>query len=107
MVIDVGEMQFMNNEDNFHARTTYTDLPAPAPGRHLLRLWLATPESEGGWKVAFHNSDAKKRSGVQVDRRPAKVLFYPERSKDMTHNQEISYMISIHCSECSHNEAIR
>lgn len=78
MVLDVGDIQFMNNENIFHARTAYKDRPAPAPGRHLLRLWLATPESEGGWKLPFHDSDAKKRGGVQVDDRPAKVLFYPE-----------------------------
>ena len=78
MVLDVGDIQFMNNEDLFHARTEYKDHPLPAPGRHLLRLWLATPESEGGWKLPFHDSDWKKRGGVQVDDRPAKVLFHPE-----------------------------
>ena len=32
-----------------------------------MRLWLATPESEGGWKLPFHDSEEKKRGGIQVD----------------------------------------
>jgi hypothetical protein len=78
MKLDVGDVQFMNNEDLFHARTAYKDDTPPAPGRHLLRLWLATPESEGGWKLPFHDSDAKKRGGVQVDDRPPVALFNAE-----------------------------
>ena len=78
MVLAVGDVQFMNNEDIFHARTAFKDHPPPAPGRHLLRLWLSTPESEGGWRLPFHDSDAKKRGGVQVDERPARVVLYPE-----------------------------
>jgi len=36
-----------------------------------MRLWLATPESEGGWKLPFSDSEHKKRGGIQVnDTRP-------------------------------------
>ena len=67
MILDVGDIQFLSNEHVLHARTEYRDHPPPAPRRHLMRLWLATPESEGGWKLPFHDSQEKKRGGIQVD----------------------------------------
>ncbi|KAI4150499.1 MAG: hypothetical protein LQ340_004033 [Diploschistes diacapsis] len=70
MVLEVGDIQFLSNEHIFHARTAYRDYPPPAPRRHLMRLWLATPESEGGWKLPFHDSGEKKRGGIQVDDTP-------------------------------------
>lgn len=67
MVLDVGDIQFVSNEHVLHSRTAYKDYPPPAPRRHLMRLWLATPEGEGGWKLPFHDSDEKKRGGIQVN----------------------------------------
>lgn len=67
MVLEVGDIQFLSNEHVLHARTAYTDHPPPAPRRHLMRLWLATPESEGGWRLPFADSLEKKRGGIQVD----------------------------------------
>ncbi|KUI57404.1 hypothetical protein VP1G_04679 [Cytospora mali] len=70
MVLEVGDIQFLSDAHILHARTEYKDFPPPNPRRHLLRLWLATPESEGGWALPFHDSDEKKRGGIQVDNRP-------------------------------------
>lgn len=70
MVLEVGDIQFVSNEHVLHARTAYKDYPAPAPRRHLMRLWLSTPESEGGWKLPFHDSNEKKRGGIQVNDNP-------------------------------------
>ncbi|KAJ6086136.1 hypothetical protein N7486_010417 [Penicillium sp. IBT 16267x] len=67
MVLDIGDIQFLANSHILHARTAYTDHAPPAPRRHLMRLWLATPESEGGWKLPFWDSNEKKRGGIQVD----------------------------------------
>ncbi|MCJ1327306.1 hypothetical protein MMC10_003974 [Thelotrema lepadinum] len=67
MVLEVGDIQFLSNEHVFHARTAYKDHAPPAPRRHLMRLWLATPEGEGGWRLPFHDSGERKRGGVQVD----------------------------------------
>ena len=53
------------------------DLP-PAPGRHLLRLWLATCEEEGGWALPMPDSKEKKRGGVQVDNTPPKAPLVAE-----------------------------
>ncbi|EER23954.1 hypothetical protein CPC735_053240 [Coccidioides posadasii C735 delta SOWgp] len=70
MILDVGDIQFLANSHVLHARTAYKDYPPPAPRRHLMRLWLATPESEGGWKIPFWDSDEKKRGGIQVNDQP-------------------------------------
>ena len=70
MVLEVGDIQFLSNVHVLHARTEYKDHAPPAPRRHLMRLWLATPESEGGWKLPFHDSEEKKRGGIQVDDQP-------------------------------------
>lgn len=70
MILDIGDIQFLSNEHVFHARTEYKDYPPPAPRRHLMRLWLSTPEDEGGWRLPFHDSKEKKRGGIQVDDTP-------------------------------------
>ncbi|KAF4635504.1 hypothetical protein G7Y89_g2601 [Cudoniella acicularis] len=70
MILEVGDIQFLSNEHVLHARTEYKDHTPPAPRRHLMRLWLATPESEGGWKLPFHDSAEKKRGGIQVNDNP-------------------------------------
>ncbi|KAA6413026.1 MAG: taurine catabolism dioxygenase [Lasallia pustulata] len=67
MILEVGDIQFLSNLHVLHARTEYKDHAPPAPRRHLMRLWLATPEGEGGWKLPFHDSAEKKRGGIQVD----------------------------------------
>ncbi|KAF7952820.1 hypothetical protein EAE96_006046 [Botrytis aclada] len=67
MILEIGDIQFLSNEHVLHARTAYKDHAPSAPRRHLMRLWLATPESEGGWKLPFHDSNEKKRGGIQVN----------------------------------------
>ena len=67
MTLEVGDIQFLSNSHVLHARTEYIDHAPPAPRRHLMRLWLATPESEGGWHLPFHDREEKKRGGIQVD----------------------------------------
>ncbi|KAL7422613.1 hypothetical protein Q5752_003261 [Cryptotrichosporon argae] len=70
MILDVGDIQFVADTHVFHARTAYVDYPPPYPRRHLLRLWLATPVADGGWKRPFPDSDYIKRGGVQVNSTP-------------------------------------
>ncbi|KAF2084587.1 Clavaminate synthase-like protein [Saccharata proteae CBS 121410] len=67
MILEVGDIQFLSNEHVLHARTEYKDYPPPAPRRHLMRLWLSTPASEGGWKLPFADANEKKRGGIQVN----------------------------------------
>ena len=67
MILEVGDIQFLSNMHVLHARTAYKDHAPPTPRRHLMRLWLATPEGEGGWVLPFKDSREKKRGGIQVD----------------------------------------
>ena len=72
MILEVGDIQFLANSHILHARTAYRD-HAPGSGlprRHLMRLWLATPEDEAGWRLPFEDSKEKKRGGIQVDDTP-------------------------------------
>jgi hypothetical protein len=38
-----GDIQFLHNHVTLHSRTAYEDYPEESRKRHLLRLWLATP----------------------------------------------------------------
>lgn len=78
MILEVGDIQFVANTHVFHARTKFKDHDPPMPKRHLLRLWLALPENEGGWKLPFHDSNHKKRSGVQVNDNPHVANMDPD-----------------------------
>ncbi|WVQ80576.1 hypothetical protein IAT38_002681 [Cryptococcus sp. DSM 104549] len=71
MILAVGDIQFVADTHVLHARTAYVDYPPPAPRRHLLRLWLATPEEEGGWKRPYPDSSYRKRGGIQVNQQVA------------------------------------
>jgi hypothetical protein len=79
MILEPGDIQLLANGHVLHARTAYKDWPAGSVDeqgrervrRHLMRLWLAVPESEGGLRTPFADSDEKKRGGIQVgDRAP-------------------------------------
>lgn len=78
MILEIGDIQFLSNLHVLHSRTAYKDYPPPAPRRHLMRLWLATPENEGGWKLPFPDSTHKKRGGVQVNDTPPRALLDAE-----------------------------
>lgn len=75
MVLEPGDVQLLANTHVLHARTAYTDWPdgavdergKPRRQRQLMRLWLATPEDEGGWRLPYWDSRQKKRAGIQVD----------------------------------------
>ncbi len=44
MVLERGDMQFVNNHVLVHSRTHFEDYDAPERRRHLLRLWLSVPD---------------------------------------------------------------
>ncbi|KAG8625561.1 hypothetical protein KVT40_005962 [Elsinoe batatas] len=70
MILEIGDIQFLSNAHILHARTAYKDHAPPLPRRHLMRLWLATPHSEGGWNLPFEDNEHKKRGGIQVNDNP-------------------------------------
>lgn len=78
MVMQVGEIQFLHNQHILHRRTAYEDFEDPTPKRHLMRIWMATPEGEGGWRLPFWDRDCGRRGGVQVDEREAVVVLDAE-----------------------------
>jgi hypothetical protein len=43
--MEPGDFQLVNNYCVLHARTNFEDYAEPDRRRHLLRLWLATPNS--------------------------------------------------------------
>jgi len=66
MVLEIGDVQFVSCNHVLHARTAYVDYPSPAPKRQLMRLWLATSESSGGWAIPVHDSDYPRRGGITI-----------------------------------------
>ena len=44
MTFEPGDIQLLHNHVALHRRSTYEDWPDPDRKRHLLRLWLATPD---------------------------------------------------------------
>ncbi|KIW47553.1 uncharacterized protein PV06_00243 [Exophiala oligosperma] len=70
MTLEQGDIQFVTNTHNLHARSAYQDAADPTKKRWLQRLWLATSEEEGGWPLPFADSRYAKRGGVQVNKTP-------------------------------------
>lgn len=46
MALERGDMQLLNNYVTLHSRTPFEDYDEPDCKRHLLRLWLAVPNSQ-------------------------------------------------------------
>jgi Taurine catabolism dioxygenase TauD, TfdA family len=45
MVLEQGDIQFLNNRVMVHSRTQFEDHEDPSRKRHLLRLWLSIPDA--------------------------------------------------------------
>ena len=45
MMFEPGDIQFLNNHITMHSRTAFEDYPEPERKRHLLRMWLAMPNT--------------------------------------------------------------
>jgi hypothetical protein len=59
-----GDIQFLHNHVVVHSRTAYEDYAEPEKKRHLLRLWLATPDGRplpGGFANRYHNLEPGQR----------------------------------------------
>jgi alpha-ketoglutarate-dependent taurine dioxygenase len=48
MTLQQGDIQFVTNTHNLHARSACKDAEDPTKKRWLQRLWLSTPEEESG-----------------------------------------------------------
>lgn len=66
MVLEPGDMQFLNSHVTYHARSEFEDDPRPEHKRLLYRLWLSTPVSRAlpeGHEVLWRNIGAGQRRG--------------------------------------------
>lgn len=66
MVLEPGDMQFLNSHVTYHARSEFEDDPRPQYKRLLYRLWLSTPDSRAlpeGHEVLWRNIGAGQRRG--------------------------------------------
>jgi hypothetical protein len=66
MVLNPGDIQFLNSHVTYHARSEFDDDPRPEFRRRLYRLWLSTPESRAlpeGHEVLWRNIGAGQRRG--------------------------------------------
>ena len=58
MMFEPGDIQFLNNHVTYHARTEFDDFEEPERRRHLLRMWLAVPNSrdlDPGMKTIYQD----------------------------------------------------
>ncbi len=68
-----GDIQFLHNHVMVHSRTEYIDFPEPERMRHLLRLWLSTPDGRplpSGYSERYHHS-------LEEGQRPAGGIMVP------------------------------
>lgn len=63
MNFEPGDVQWINNHVVLHSRTDYEDFDEPERKRHLLRLWVASPDAPAlpdAWAIAY--KDVAERS---------------------------------------------
>ena len=66
MDFEPGDMQFINNHIVLHSRTDYEDYEEPERKRHLLRLWVSSPDAVAlpdGWQAAYKDTEARAVRG--------------------------------------------
>lgn len=66
MVLERGDIQFLNNHATLHTRTAYEDFPELDRRRHLLRLWLVTPDGAPLPHWHYDYFGGGRRGGIYV-----------------------------------------
>lgn len=64
MTLERGDIQFINNHDLLHTRTAYEDFDEPQLRRHLLRLWLVSPDGRALTNYFYDSFGAGRRGGI-------------------------------------------
>ena len=67
-----GDVQILHNHVTVHSRTSYEDWPEPERKRHLLRLWLATPDGR-----PLPPAYEERYGGLKSGDRPAGGIIVP------------------------------
>ena len=82
MMFESGDFQFLNNHTTYHARSEFDDYPEEEKRRHLLRMWLAVPNSRA-------LDDSMKP--IFQDPRPGAVRGgFPSRSGKIVYETKVS-----------------
>ncbi|MDP2007710.1 MAG: TauD/TfdA family dioxygenase [Rubrivivax sp.] len=66
MDFEPGDMQWIDNHTVLHSRTDYEDFDEPERQRHLLRLWIASPDAPAlpeAWADAYKDVSARAVRG--------------------------------------------
>ena len=66
MNFEPGDVQWINNHIVLHSRTDYEDFDEPERKRHLLRLWVASPDAPAlpdAWALAYKDVAARSVRG--------------------------------------------
>jgi hypothetical protein len=69
MRLEPGDMQFVHNHTLLHDRTAFEDWDEPERKRHLLRLWLSSPEARPlpeVWAQRYGTIEPGVRGGVII-----------------------------------------
>ena len=69
MRLEPGDMQFVHNHTLLHDRTAFEDWAEPERKRHLLRLWLSSPEARPlpeVWAQRYGTIEPGVRGGVTI-----------------------------------------
>lgn len=73
MLLEPGDMQFLNNRTLFHGRAAFEDHPEKTRRRHLLRLWLTVPD----WprmapEQDYHGAEVRQRWAANAEAKALK-----------------------------------
>lgn len=71
MRLQAGDMQFVHNHNMLHDRTAFADWSGPSRRRHLLRLWLSSPQGRALPDVfaqRYGNVTPGERGGIDLPR---------------------------------------
>jgi alpha-ketoglutarate-dependent taurine dioxygenase len=83
MQLEQGDLQLVNNYVIVHSRTPFEDFPEPDRKRHLLRLWLAVPDSQplpADWAEYFIDTrPGSVRGGLRGSQSTAEFAAYEQR----------------------------
>jgi hypothetical protein len=69
MRLEAGDMQFVHNHTLLHDRTAFEDWGEPTRKRHLLRLWLSSPQARAlapEWAQRYGSVEPGNRGGVMM-----------------------------------------
>jgi hypothetical protein len=80
MHLEAGDMQFVHNHTLLHDRTAFEDWNDPERKRHLLRLWLSSPDARPlapVWAQRYGSVEPGLRGGVMVPATAWLAPLYP------------------------------